>query len=82
MVGEFNRENFKMGRPDLGAVQNKIKLPFGKSAGVGRHPFAVGALEAGGGKKKLQFTISVKHIEITGHNNRFCNMAHKGMQIL
>lgn len=51
MVGKFNLGYLKISRTDLGAVKNKIELPFGESAWMGRHPFAIGTLEAGGGKK-------------------------------
>ena len=80
MIGIEDLWNPEVGHHKIGTVENKIKLSFGSSAGMGGLPLAVGIDEAGGAEKKIKLFVAPEYIEITGNNHRAFDFASQSIE--
>ena len=69
MIRETDRRDLEILDRNLWTVQDKVELPLGRPAGVGRFVLPVGADKARGGQKEIKLPITPEDIEISSNND-------------
>ena len=82
MIGKADIGDIKVINADARTVQDKINLPQGGMAWVGRNVCQVGVFQTCRGKKKVQFPAAPEGIEVAGNDNFLVGILDQAVQLL